>query len=287
MKSRFKTLYRKPKTLTDRYDESSVEVITRVLRKPEAELGWNDFNLLFRAGVAAASYEEGVYILPEAFAFLCRNPKEDGVNCIADAIWFISEYAEQLGRDDLLEECREQIRALLAETTREFVVCHWDKATNPEMCGKRAHYNYVQNSQLVETALEALLRFRALKTWAEEFLDTLLNARGEPVKSAWFLELIQQASKWIFFKPAAKESATRVFLDQQIQAMPGLAGVWEELQQRNPSLEYPIQLAPEPAQIEYHADVVRTSGALFAEHPTYWADRFRKVGLGDESQTTP
>jgi len=278
MKSRFKTLYGKPKTLTDRYDECSVEVITRVLQKPEAELGWNDFNLLFRAGVAAASYEEGVYFLPEAFAFLRRNRKDDGVNCIADVIWFISEHAERLGRDGLLEECREQVRALLAEKTREFVVCHWDKTTHPERCGKRDHYDYVQNSQLVETALEALLRFRALWAWADEFLDTLFSARGEPVKSAWFLELLQQSPHWIFFKPVGEASAERGFVKQQIQATRGLAGVWEELQQRNPSLDYPVQLAPEPAQVEYHANVVRTCGALFAEHLTYWADLFRKVG---------
>jgi hypothetical protein len=91
MKSRFKSLYGRLRTLTDRYGECNTEAITRLLRKPETELGWNDFNLLFRAGVAPASYAEGVYFLPEGFAFLHRNPNGDAVNCVADVIWFLSE----------------------------------------------------------------------------------------------------------------------------------------------------------------------------------------------------
>jgi len=279
MNSHFKKRYGKPKTLTDRYDECSAEAITRLLRKPEAELGWNDFNMLFLVGVAPASYEEGVYFLPEAFAFLRRNPSADGINCVADVIWFISEYAERLRQDGLLEECREEVRALLAEQTREFVILHWDRATSPEMCGKRDHRDHVGNDLPWHT-LEALLRFRTLGAWAEEFLDTLLTARGEPLKSAWFLELVGHASSWLFFKgTAGPPSAERVFVEQQIQAMPGLVGVWEELQRRGTVQEYPAQLTPEPALLEHHASVIRSSGELFTKHPTYWAGLFGKLGL--------
>lgn len=279
MKSRFKSLYGKPKTLTDRYDECRPEVIADLLAKPEAQLGWNDFNLLFRAGVAPASYEEGVCFLPEAFAFLRRNPSEDGINCVADVMWFISEYAERLRRNGLLDDCREEVRTLLAEQTREFVILHWDRATSPEMCGMLDHRDHVRNDLPWHT-LEALLRFRTLGAWAEEFLDTLLTARGEPLKSAWFLELGRHASSWLFFKgTTGPPSAERVFVEQQIQALPGLAGVWEELQRRGVVQEYPAQLTREPALLEYHSSVVRSSGELFTKHPTYWRDLFRTLRL--------
>jgi hypothetical protein len=68
----FKTLFRKPPSLTDRYDEAIDDAVDRLLKKPAAELNWNDFNLLFAVGLTAATYEEGVYFLPEAFAFLRR-----------------------------------------------------------------------------------------------------------------------------------------------------------------------------------------------------------------------
>jgi hypothetical protein len=284
MNRHFKKRYSKPKTLTDRYDECNAEAITRLLRKPETELGWDDFNMLFRAGVAPASYEEGVYFLPEAFAFLRRNPSEDAINCVADVMWFISEYAERLRQDGLLDECREEVRALLAEQTHDFVILHWDRATSPEMCGKRDHRDHVRNSLPWHT-LEALLRFRALGAWAEQFLDTLLTARGQPLKSAWFLELVANASSWLFFKGAAgPPSAERVYVEQQIQAVPGAAGIWEELQRRGAVQESPAQFMPEPALLEYHASVIHSSGELFTKHPTYWSDLFRKLGLAEPAR---
>ena len=286
MNSHFKKRYGKPKTLTDRYDECNVEAITRLLRKPETELGWNDLNMLFRVGVAPASYEEGIYFLPEAFAFLRRNPGEDGINCVADVMWFISEYAERLRQDGLLDECREEVRALLSEQTREFVILHWDRETSPEMCGKRDHRDHVRNSLPWHT-LEALLRFRTLGAWAEEFLNTLLTARGEPLKSAWFLELVEQASSCLFFKgTAGPPSAERVFVEQQIKALPGMVGVLEELKRRGAVQECPAQLMPEPSLLEYHASVIRSSGQLFTNHPTYWGDLFRKLGLAETARPT-
>lgn len=95
MPPRFKTLYGKPKTLTDRYDERSDAAVAGVLVKPESELGWNDFSLLYRVGVAPATYEEGLWFLPAAFAFLRRPANPDTVHCIADVMWFIADDAER------------------------------------------------------------------------------------------------------------------------------------------------------------------------------------------------
>jgi hypothetical protein len=186
MNSRFKTLYRKPKTLTDRYDECQPDAVARLLAKPEAELDWNDFNMLFRAGVAPATYEEGLYFLPAAFAFLRRRPSADVVDCLADVVWFVSEHAARLDGDGLLADCRAEILALLTERTRQFAVVHWDRETNRQMGRNRDHYDYVEDSQVVCGTLRALLEFKTLRAWAEEVLTSLSRAEGEPVKSPWY-----------------------------------------------------------------------------------------------------
>jgi hypothetical protein len=133
METRFKMLYGKPKMLTDRYDECRSAAIERLLRTPEAEFGWDDFGTLFRASVAAASYEEGVFLLPEAFAFRRRYPSGDAVDCVADVIWFRSEHAARLEKDGLLPECQEQVLGLLKGRTAQFVVIHWDREKNRQV----------------------------------------------------------------------------------------------------------------------------------------------------------
>jgi hypothetical protein len=52
--------------------------------------------------------------------------------------------------------------------------------------------------------------------------------------------------------------------------MHGLAGVWEELQRRGAVQEFPAQLTREPALLEYHSSVIRSSGELFTKHPCGW-----------------
>jgi hypothetical protein len=48
MTRQFKSLFGKPKTLTDRYDECRPESIARLLPEPKTELNWNDFNYMKR-----------------------------------------------------------------------------------------------------------------------------------------------------------------------------------------------------------------------------------------------
>lgn len=275
--SRFKTLYGKPKTLSDPYDECRSEGVARLLEKPESELGWEDFNALYRAGVAPASYEEGLYFLPEAFAFLRRNLDEEAIHCVADIIWFVSEYAERLAQDGLLHACGDQVLAFLMEQTSEFKVLHWDKTTFPERCGQREYIDYVVNSQSVDDTVEALLRFKTLRGWATEFLGSLMSAKADPLRSAWYLALVQCSSKWIFFKPRGTPSPERAFVEQQIKAT-GAGSALSEAQARF-TQEYPHELAPVRSVLEYHACVVRNAADLFLAHPTYWRDLFRKLEL--------
>ena len=276
---RFKTLYGKPRTLTDRYDECSEEATARLLGKPEAELDWNDFNTLFRVGVAPATYEEGLYFVPDALAFLQRSPSDEGVNCVADVMWFLSEYAGPLEKDGLLNGCREQVLALLRERTAQFVVVHWDREMNRAKGFDRDHSDYVEDSQLICHTLEALLRFETLASWALEFLRTLGQAENEPLKSAWFLECVADARRWAFFRGKAERPDTTLVPEELGDAMPELRSLWAEFQARGFVRDCPEELAPDRTLLERHAQVVRRSGELFAKHPTYWADRFAKLGL--------
>jgi hypothetical protein len=281
LSSRFSSLYGKPKTLTDRYDECSDEAISHVLGKSEAELGWNDFNMLFRVGVAPATYEEGLCFLPAALAFLRRPANPDAVDCIADVLWFVSEHAARMEQDGLLPDCHDQVLALLQERTAQFVVVHWDREKNRQMGRDRDHFDYVEDSQLVCDTIEALLRFETLGTWAAEFLNSLGRAENEPIKSAWFLECVEKAGGWALFRRKTDEPGTTSASQKVCAAIPELRVVWEELQTRGFVKVLPDFLAPDTAVLKRHVQVIRRSGELIAKHPTYWSDRFAKLGLAD------
>jgi hypothetical protein len=253
MSPRFKTLYGKPKTLTDFWEECGDELIAGLLAKPEAELNWRDFKILFCVGIATASYEEGLYYLPDALAFLRRNPNGAGMNCVNDVMWFLSEHAARLAEDELLPDCREQVFTLLRERTEQFQVTHWDREKNRQMGYDREHYDYLEDSQLVWQTLETLFQFKSLGDWAGEFLSALSQAEKELLKSAWFLEL---SATW-----------------------PELHRLWAEFEQRGSDHDCPVHLAPDQALLERHARVIRNSGELFTRHPTYWNGLFGKLGL--------
>ena len=281
MNPRFKQLYGKPRTLTDPYCECSQEAVARVLAKPEPELSWGDFAMLYLVGVAPATYEEGLWFLPAALAFLRRHPNADAVHCVAAVMWFISEHAARLEADGLLEDCRAQVESLLTERTAQFGVIHWDREKNRQMGCDREHYDYVEDSQLVCHALEALLRFEKLGGWALEFVEALSRAADEPLKSAWFLECVQDARHWAFFRGKADPPGTTATSEALCAAMPNLRSVWAELQQRGFVRDCPDPLAPAPSLIERHAAVICGSSGLLAEHPTYWLKLFGRLGMAE------
>lgn len=277
--SRFRARYGKPKKLTDRYDECRPEVAARLLATAPTEFGWNEFNMLYRVGVAPAVYEEGLYFLPDALAFLRRNPNGDAVHCVADVIWFLSEHARRLEEDGLLAECRDQIRDLLKQRVGSFVIVHWDRAKNREMGFDRESYDYVEECQLVADMLEALFRFRSLADWAADFLAGLKESRDQPTRSAWFLACVAQANHWVLFHGAKDASGVSQAPQPVCAAVPSMGEVWTELARRGMVQPLPRELRPGTIDLARHAEVVRRSGALFEEHPTYWQRLFLDLGL--------
>lgn len=279
--SRLRTLYGKPKALTDRYDECGPEVAARLLATPAAEYGWNEFNMLYRVGVAPAAYEEGLYFLPDALAFLRRNPNDDAVHCVADVIWFLSEHARRLEEDGLLAECRHQIRDLLEQRLGTFVIIHWDRAKNREMGFDRASYDYVEECQLVADTLEALFRFRTLADWAADFLSRLMESRDQPTRSAWFLACVAQAGHWVLFHDAMEDSGASLANKRVCATVPSMGEIWTELARRGMVQPLPRALRPGAIELARHAEVLRRSGSLFEEHPTYWQRIFHDLGLSE------
>lgn len=279
----FQRPYGKPKALTDRYDECRPEEIERLLCKPETEFGWSDFQTLFRVGVAPATYEEGLYFLPAAFGFLRRNPDGDGVHCVADVLWFLSEYAARLRADGLLETSRGEVQALLAERTARFVVVHRDHGQARQMGQDRDRYASVEGSELVCHTLEALLRFETLGAWATEFLADLGQSRNEPRKSAWYLECVKDARHWALFRSRAESARIPPWEGASAAAGARLHELWKQLHERGQIHALPQALEPESSELELHAAVIRRSGALFDDHATYWESLFAKLGLADGS----
>ena len=175
----------------------------------------------------------------DALAFVRRSPSDDGVNCVADVIWFLSE------QDGLLGECREQVLALLRERTSWFGVIHWDREKNRQMGRDRDHYDYVEDSQLVCHTVEALVRFQILASWALEFMKALGQAEHEPLKSAWFLECVAQTRRLAFFRGKEDPPGTTRLSEELCDAMPELRGMWAGFQQRGFGRDYPAELAPD------------------------------------------
>ena len=277
--ARFRTRYGKPSTLTDRYAECRPEDVAGLLAKPTTEFGWVEFNRLYLVGVAPATYEEGLYFLPDAFGFLRRNPNDDAVHCVSDVIWFLSEHARRLEEDGLLAECRDQIRDLLGQRLTSFAIIHWDRVKNREMGFDRDSHDFVEQSQLVEGTLETLFRFRTLAGWATEFLAGLKASRDQPMRSAWFLECVARAKRWAHFRGAKDDSGNSRVRERMFASHPPLKELWAEFVQRGMVQELPDSVQPGIVDLERHAEVIRHSGALFEEHPTYWGRLFHELGL--------
>ena len=59
----------KPEQLSDPHGDWELleDKLDLIIKKPEAELDWQDFRCLFQVGLPAGTYEESAYFLPYAF----------------------------------------------------------------------------------------------------------------------------------------------------------------------------------------------------------------------------
>ena len=280
---RFRTFYGRPRTLTDPYDEAGEAATARVLGRDDDELTWNDFNLLYRVGVASATYEEGLWFLPAALAFLRRHPNPHAVDCVADVVWFVSEHAVRLEQDGLLTACAAEVEALLAERTRAFMLVEPEPEPESDSATRAARRRaYVEDADLVHECVGALQRFCTLESWAAAFLRRLGESVGEPVKSAWYIDGLAKARWSGLFRDPAAPGGRPPGVNSVCTAFPELNGLWEEFEKRGLIRDRPAVLDPGRAELVRHAATVRGAEALYAGHREFWEQRFRELGLEPE-----
>jgi hypothetical protein len=157
------------------------------LATPDEALTWYEYRALFQVGVPAGSYQESAYFLPLAFDYMRLNP-DKSLDCISDVAWFISEHADSLTRDNLIEPVRHAVKDCLHVWTSTFVVVYFDEKACAKKGWKLKRRDYVRNQEVVGGFLESLDRFGRLGDLADSFLDELIKS-SQPEKAAWTIEL--------------------------------------------------------------------------------------------------
>ncbi len=191
---RFKSLYGKPKAFSDPYNECPAEIQRELLGKKPDQMGWRDFAQIFEAGVAPATYEEGLYFLPEAFDCLRRNIDGDGIQIDSAVVWFLSHHTARLKTDNLLAACRDEVDRCFAHWTRHFFVTHFDQAACEAKGWRLKRYNIVKDSQVLSETIQSLEWHETHRGWGESFIAQLAGSENDPLRSAWFLEYAHEAT---------------------------------------------------------------------------------------------
>ncbi|HTH46516.1 MAG TPA: hypothetical protein VMB21_03300 [Candidatus Limnocylindria bacterium] len=191
---RFKSLYGKPTAFSDPYGECPAEIQREILGKKPEQMGLRDFSEIFAVGVAPATYEEGLYFLPEAFDCLRRNIDGDGIQIDSAVVWFLSHHADRLKTDNLLAACRNEMERCFAHWTHQFFVTHFDRAACEAKGWRLKRYNIVSNSQVLNETIEALERHETHRAWGESFIAQLAGSENDPLRSAWFLEYAREGT---------------------------------------------------------------------------------------------
>ena len=234
--------YPRPRKLSDPHSDFTPKLLAELLATPDNQLQWNHFQNLLGPFLPAGTYRESVYFLPLAFNYLRRS--DDALEFTTSVTWFVSEYADDLAADGLLDECRTEITSCLLHWMRDFTVLHFDR----DACAAKGwglwYFDYVQRSQDICETLCDLDRFARHADLADAFISQLVSS-DEPVSVGWFFELARGQDD--VYHPPTRESFHRHFSDVAL-------------------------LTHKQAIAEEHLAPVTAS-------PTYWNDVFTKLGL--------
>ncbi|MBC7813930.1 MAG: hypothetical protein H7175_22440 [Burkholderiales bacterium] len=193
----FRVKYPRPKKLSDPFRDFSGDTLAKLLATPDDELSNVQYRLLFGPHLPAGTYEEIVYFVPGAFRYLLE--KADSYEFTYSLIGFVSQNAERLKEDGILEIVRDCIRECLAHWTEKFIIAD-------------------PNTGLYYTAhigdfIDQLVKFRTHVDLAETFVRDLAYNETDPVKAAWFLEYARwQGSD---FYPSPEETINQLIDDKE------------------------------------------------------------------------
>ena len=241
----FKLPYRRPKTLTDPYHDYTPQTLNRLLATPDAKLDWSDLQKLLGPFLPAGTYEESAYFYPFAFDRVLKHDDE-AFDLQASLIWFASEYWDQIKNDGAGESIRQNLADCLEQWTRSFSVVHYDDAQCREKGWDRNYFDLVWMSENVIEYLNDLIRFESHSDLAFTFVDSLSQPCGDPIKSAWFLELARAHVGRDVYRPNNKQ--IQLTLDNE-------------------------QLATE------HSIIVTKQLESFSDTPTYWRDALSLLSI--------
>ena len=232
----------RPAKLSDPHRDFTPKLLAELLATPDSQLQWNHLQNLLGPFLPAGTYQESVYFLPFAFAGLRRD--DDALELTASVTWFVSEYADNLASDGILDECRAEIMSCLLYWMRDFTVLHFDRAACAAKGWGLLCFDYVLRSEAICQTLCDLDRYNRHADLTDEFIARLASS-DDPASVGWFLELARAQND--VCHPPVRASFHRYFSDIAF-------------------------LARKQAIAEEH---LRSTTAS----PTYWDDAFLKIGL--------
>jgi hypothetical protein len=236
--------YSRPTKLSDPCNDSTPELLEQLLAIPDDKLEWHHLQDLLGPFLPAGTYQEAVYFLPIAFKSL--DCEEHALDLTTSVCWFISENADRIAKDGLLDECRSKIRERLLRWVSTFNVEHFDRDGCAAKGWGRRYFDYVPNCETLCQTLCDLDRFVRHADLADDFIMELALSE-KPVSSAWFLELARARSQNDVYPPPTREVFESLFADRRL--------------------------------LEGRAAMVRERVAATTASPTYWKDVFSELGL--------
>jgi hypothetical protein len=234
--------YPRPTRLSDPHFDFTPESLNVLLATPDEKLEWHHLQNLLGPFLPAGTYHESVYFLP--FAFQTLHCEEHALDITTSVCWFISEYADNLAKDGLLDECCSKLEHCLRHWVADFSIQHFDRNGCAAKGWGLSYFDYVHRSEAVCETLCDLDRFTRHADLADRFIAKLASSE-EPVASGWFLELARRHDD--VYHPPRRESFQTYFTD-------------------------PTLLAHKQAIVQEHLVPAATS-------PNYWNDVFTKLGL--------
>lgn len=200
----------RPSELSDPYHDFGFgcEILARLLATEDADLTWNDYQLLLGPFLPAGTYDEVVYYLPRAFAYMLAHD-EEALDLVLPTFGYIKENEASLRADGLFECAMECIRHSLESWTSEFKVIYHNQAGIQPVWSPGCMACIHRYGAVVE-GVELLVKWRGEYTdLVVSFIASKADHRDDPVKAAWMLEL----ARWFSEQPKQRgDKAVRQLL---------------------------------------------------------------------------
>jgi hypothetical protein len=175
-----KVPYARPSKLSDPYSDFTPELLDELLSIPDEKLELTHLRSLLGPFLPAGTYSESIYFLPYAFNHL-RKHEDNALDLTTSVTWFISEYANQLEADGLLNSCRAEVMQCFLHWIENFSVIHFDKAECQANGYSLSYFDYVHNSEVVCETLCDLDRFIRHLDIADDFFERLAKPTAPAV----------------------------------------------------------------------------------------------------------